>query len=384
MLVTASSAAAQVTAAIDSTRRARRLTDVQPFSLLARPSHIVFLETRAGDVLGWPDSAYYEGDVRIPAYMYSRTSALRSFVRQERQKRSSGCLLVHARDDGEQPASGRRSWRASGCTMSFTPHFVVRQLSDESATVRRPSFNPALDFSYYRLYAHGDSTRDTPPLDDGVHLVAASARAAHYSNGQSGCFYAAQTLEPDQRCTPAMRGPDRLNTLDGSFSTHYLEGALTYGRLWINREGFDRTLAYVSLAERWYPNVGAGGMDGVLAELYSRTNTSLLGDLRHTYVFAPRWLSSRFHHRQTVNVGVEGDLPAHRPDGWPRHRGAVYASLSTPGAYGLGVIVRHAWGWDYYNIGFRDRVTSGLHFGLVIQHAAPVFFGETFVPTLRR
>lgn len=75
--------------------------------------------------------------------------------------------------------------------------FVVRQFNVESKPVRTPTYNPGL-----RAYLYEAPDK----REENVHVF--SAGLFHYSNGQEGA-----SLEPD----------GSVNTLNGSFSTNYLE-----------------------------------------------------------------------------------------------------------------------------------------------------------------
>jgi len=229
--------------------------------------------------------------------------------------------------------------------------------------------------------AGGGSSTEMPDITKLATLLAVHVRVAHYSNGQSGCFYQQFEPAPDSGCVRRRPPPDELNTRDGSFSTHYLEVGATYGKLGFASYGFDNTLTTTSLAVRWYPPVGGGGMDDELANLYSRF--SLFADFktRMNYTVLSR---TRFRHRHELTALVEGECAQQRPSPADQCRATAELAMTFPALYGFGVFTRYAVGWDYYNIAFLNRLPHKPAVGIFLQHASPTFFGERWRPQSRR
>ena len=356
---------------------ARRASDQYPFTLLARPSRFA---------AAWPDGALYEGDMHVPVYLYSRTSALRSFLLQDVPRRWSGCFPWAAPPESaatRRTPSGRQArWVATGCTFNFVPHFVIRQLSSESSPVETPSFNPGVEFTWLRLSSALNRPGVAPDIGKLALLFAVHGRIAHYSNGQSGCFYTQFAKDSTNTCVRIAPGPDSPNLKDGDFSTHYAEIGVTHGWLGFSHEGFDERLLTGSVEARWYPRVCCGGMDDQLAKLYSRS--ALLGRIEGRLRYENRLMPSWLRHREAVTVSIEAECAERRPSGSDRCRTMTEGAVSAPGLYGLGVFARYATGWDYYNIGFLRRIPKRPAVGMFLQHAAPVFFAEPWRPWSRR
>jgi len=69
-------------------RKARAQTagqssDAVPFAPIEKPSYFW---------IGWPRNAYYEGEMRIPVYLWSRTAALRPANGRPQDDNSAPCL----------------------------------------------------------------------------------------------------------------------------------------------------------------------------------------------------------------------------------------------------------------------------------------------------
>lgn len=211
--------------------------------------------------------------------------------------------------------------------------------------------------------------------------MALSLRVAHYSNGQSGCLL--EGSDPDEanpgECVPrdtGLVGGDVLNTRDGSFSSNYIEPALTLGRLSFGADSTDRFSVIGSVAARWFPNWPVGHMDGELASRYQRFTGSARVETRlNQLVRLPNWGRFNFTHREQIVMGAEVEC-ARRPRPYRDCRGTAELALAFPGAYGFGLLVRQAWGWDYYNIAFRNTVPNRLAFGITLRHAQPTWFGD--------
>lgn len=344
--------------------------DSVPFAPLLHPSHFL---------VKWPEGALYEGDINLPVHLWSRTASLKHPDRVEAAKYD--CFpggIANAFRKVEQALLGSRGvkrLRTTGCTLTFVPHFVLRQIESGSAPVRTPTFNPALEWTRFALFLEDAGTVERRDSAGGgawrkATLGALHLRFGHYSNGQSGCLYTNQALDT---CAVIPGEVERLNTLDGDFSTHYFEPAVTYARLRFDSTGHERQLSSLTLALRhnfrgWDDY---GGMSDDLARTYGRNSVSA------SYVM--RWRSDRFpllRERTVANLILDGECALERPKPYEACRASAGLSLSFPGMYGFGFGTRYLWGWDYYNVGYGNRIRNwGRRWptlGIVLDHTIPI------------
>lgn len=347
----------------------RSANDAVPFAPLARPSHFW---------VKWPHGAMYEGDVNIPVPLFSRTRLLTNPEHELAGK--LGCpntplgtavrALAQTSGSDSQPEI-----HATGCTITFTPHFVIRQLSGGSAPVQTPTFNPGLEYTRFDLRLE-DSARAVArhtarggPVRTAT-LSASHFRFAHYSNGQSGCLY---TNQMGESCSTDPTQPERLNTVDGSFSTHYLETGISIGRVHYDADGAERRVTAGTTALRWnFPGFAdEGGMSPELARNYGRWSVS--GGLSTRIRSGKSWL---FGWRMVTTLSVEGECAFQRPDAYQPCRVSGGGALTFPAVHGAGVALRWVDGWDYYNVGFGDRMRNSGGWrpmlGIVIDHSIPM------------
>lgn len=318
----------------------------------------------------WPRGALYEGDVRIPLSLWSRTSAIRDLGETDRVVESSHCrpygpLRVIRRVLGnadtsskDRPSSSTQSSAASGCTLTFIPHFVVRQLSSESAPVQSPTFNPQFAFSYFELTYYPDSANKTKVasgarLLNNAVLQTTHINVGHYSNGQSGCFYATQIPLPGAECIGS-GGVTDLNTKDGSFSTDYFEYGTTLARLRLDDDLAETRRMSTSALYRWNPGFlgSVGGMDQQLARVYGRWSIALQTEVKQQSKFVG------YRYAWDIRVGAECASRKYLPC-----RGSAYGALTFPALYGFGVFARYVAGSDYYNMGFATKLANGGNVG---------------------
>ena len=217
---------------------ARQFENV-PFAPLVRPTQFW---------VGWPRGAYFEADPQIPLFLKSRTSQLRSVK--------------------DSLAKGH----GTGYTVIMLPHLVFRQSASgtvRSAPVLTPTFNPVVELSFFRLSTEPRGKRSwfypsIATTSRTGELWTAQLRLAHYSNGQSGCLYASQSLQsPSSTCTPRVQPGAPLNTIDGSFSSHYVESTISKSWILFDRDYAERVMQTVGatgvpLSMRIGPAVGAG------------------------------------------------------------------------------------------------------------------------------
>jgi hypothetical protein len=344
--------------------------DSIPFAPLTHPSYFW---------AGWPQDAWYEGDVNIPVHLWSRTAALKypDHVKADNYDCWPNWIgnVVRRAEQALLPSPGAQRLRATGCTLTFVPHFVLRQLSGGSAPVQTPTFNPAFEWTRYTLYLE-DSASVTARRSvragawRTASLTGLHVRFGHYSNGQSGCLYENQA---PGSCAILPGIPETLNRTDGSFSTHYVEPALTLARLRFDSTGHERRLASITLAVRHNPGnlADVGGMSDELARTYGRQSVSASSVIR--------WRAERsrlLRVRTVTNVLLEGECAVERPEPYDTCRGSAGLSLSFPGMYGFGFAARYVGGWDYYNVGYGEQLRNPGRwrpmFGIVLDHSVPL------------
>jgi hypothetical protein len=376
--------------------------DETPFRVLAEPSYAWAL---------WPDSAYYEGNIRIPVVFWSRTKQIGE--RDSVSFATAGwfpvsmmrsCFGRARRLEGIDIATTRRH----GCTFTFTPHFVVRQTEHESAPVRTPTFNPTLEWNLYTLFIDRDTdTRlraldrlaSNQPIETAMQIradsgrklpgatlpmVTAHLRFAHYSNGQSGCSYASQSLNPATgRCEPNATVGDELNYVDGSFSLNYAEVGASYSLMRFDGEGSQRRGITGSASYKFHikegTRLGFGGLNDEFQREYGigLATGSLEYRLNWPFDERRRLTNSKLsapidflaRQRMTFRLRAGGECsPGRGRDGkcW----GEVVGLWTLPALGGMGVAGRYVNGWDYYNIAFPRQVSPRWSIGLTIDHSS--------------
>jgi hypothetical protein len=321
--------------------------------------------------LGWPDDAMYEADIAVPVHLWSRTSR----IEQLGEPAPAGAALrdCFGLNTASRVLTGTlsRGVTGTGCTATLLPHFTIRQLSGGSAPVRTPTFNPVLELNGFVLGLDRDRTDrgrldaramlsafrwlGMGPRDTDVtgRLGAFHLRGAHYSNGQSGCLYTNQVSDPDDDSCDRVEGlPEELNTLDGSFSTHYFEAGTTVAPIAFDALGVERRFMSLGYTIRWHPPVGGGGMSAELARAYGRWELGANAMLRW------RGLPLLKRGRVDSTLRAEGVCVPGRADEYDVCRGSVEFLGTLPSAYGLGVSLRYVGGWDPYNIAFGSTVRN--------------------------
>ena len=313
------------------------LSDVLPFAPLAQPSRF------------WPAWRYlqrpgtntiYEAETNMAYAIFSKTKGLSTGV-------GSGCRRL---------ATGTVK---SGCTLTFNPHFVLRQLDGgavPSAPVRTPTFNPTLDFTYYRA---------APGALSSGHLHAMSIKVGHYSNGSDGCLY-------ENEVTPDCTGIDTtksaaVNLVNGSFSTHFIEASYAFMGIQFDDSGIERFAGFAEGAVRSNPGgwvTALGGMDSRLAQLYGRTSVRAR--------VGARWRTEGLKVHPVLTLAAESEWFPGRAAALQRSRQSIELLVSTPHLYGLGIAGRYIRGADYYNIAFAAKQPSRVNLGLVFDHTRAV------------
>jgi hypothetical protein len=348
-----------------------RSTDDIPFAPLVRPSRYW---------IGWPRGEMYEGDVSIPVHLWSRTACLTHLV-----------VASVTPSDSALPIVSR------GRTLTFVPRFVIRQAKGGSSPVRSPSFNPGFEYTEFRLQLQ--------PMDSGLNtrfgrsdlfgrapergrwglLAAGRLALAHYSNGQAGCLYRTQSLDPvTDQCLGRGESVGDLNLEDGSFSSHYVDLDLTGGLLRFDARGSERTLFALSVGARAYPGGWVsriGGMDRELADAYGRHGLGARVEFRRR---DRRTLGSvlgpGIPTRSVKRLMSEVECSIGRADGSRPCRGRTEASIAFPYLYGLGVVAKYVYGYDHYNIAFGRSIGNPRAgwpvIGIVLDHSRAITITE--------
>jgi hypothetical protein len=321
----------------------------------------------------WPLGSMYEGEMLVPLHLWSRTARIEQVGETQPLLQAGDCIRGYrARPSAAADSTGRGSV-ASGCTLAFYPHFVIRQLTGESAPVRSPSFNPAFELNYFVIGLDEHRTAGRPlfpmsgrqvlsilrpillgakPEDRTANLLGVHGRLGHYSNGQDRCLY----RNPADSSCVGPGPPATLNTENGSFSTHYIEAGATLSAIAFHSSGNERRMAAISGSLRNYPGgaiSAVGGMDSDLAETYGRWEGT------GTLLF--RWRTPPGEggtFRKAWHLRIDGTCAYTRPPEYESCRGSVEGMLSFPGLYGLGVSARYVEGWDYYNTGYGARLAN--------------------------
>lgn len=335
--------------------------DSVPYAPFAKPSY---------GWVAWPDSMMYEGDVRVPVHLWSRTRSLQDVDASSTNNLLAACIPLEflANVARVSPARAR-----AGCTVTFVPHFVIRQLSGGSAEVVSQSFNPAFEVNLYLMDLDQDSVSGT---DRRGTLLVANYRLGHYSNGQGGCLYRNQVENSDGSCSfPTGQEPSiGMIDVNGSFSTHYVEVGASGARFALNSEGAEKWLASLEYAFRVYPGgwvASIGGMQDDLAATYGRTGLALSSLVR---------IQSKLPYtniRNTRSLSAEIDCRLLKVVSDWRCRQGVSAFTTFPGLYGFGFAVRYTGGWDYYNLRYGRNIgasTRRWSLGVVLDHATRIRF----------
>jgi hypothetical protein len=171
------------------------------------------------------------------------------------------------------------SW-SGGTMLVLVPMFRIRQLTDKAAPsspVRTPSFMPKLTLQYVaarRIGGYVHASEAEYPLS--AMIFGISGTFGHYSNGQAGCFRANEQVKTDGSGDCVINPnagvtADTLNTVDGSFSTWYLQ-AQTHIRFAHYRDSLPLFTFTMHAGVDWHPSFlePIGGMDTALAAVYGR------------------------------------------------------------------------------------------------------------------
>ncbi len=259
-------------------------------------------------------------------------------------------------DSYDAAAQNRRSDWAVLPTITMMVN--LRQLQADSAPVRTPSFMPR-----FRLTA----VRSAPPVAKQTTAQwVVDAAFGHYSNGQDGCTFQQQDRSNGCTLSTPVRDEDLIeNGVDGSFSSHYLEGAVA--RRWIrwtdtllaNGRIPSARIVTAFVRVRDYRSVSwiGGGMSDDLQRLYGAVRIRAGGEA----VFETDG-DGRFRGPHLIDGWIEHAGGRSRAGSW---RGAVEYSKTFDGINGTGVFVRGYAGHDDYNIAFLRQIRV-LQIGVIL------------------
>lgn len=126
--------------------------------------------------------------------------------------------------------------------IGFSPMYRVRIWHERSAPVRVPSFMPKILVQWSLVSKRergrqwGERTDGQAVVSRAIPLTSVMLSAGHHSNGQDGCLYTDASGRLPDPCLPDPAGI-RINRLNGSFSTNYVEASINKMHLSLARAG---------------------------------------------------------------------------------------------------------------------------------------------------
>ncbi len=221
----------------------------------------------------------------------------------------------------------------------LTPNIRMRMLAQESSPVIPPSFMPKLTLQAARLWVPRTEDKTAPRA---IRVALLNVILGHYSNGQTGCFYANQTRDASG-CTPT-QGHLPLNETSGDFSTNFL-------RL----ESHVRFLQHFDARSR---SAWAFGGSAFLELNASAAFGGITPEMREVYGdghFGAGALVERIWFEHRFRVEGQFSRPYGESPRQPWTLSVEAAALPRWGA-GFGGFVRYVRGQDYYNSLFLQHV----------------------------
>jgi hypothetical protein len=222
-----------------------------------------------------------------------------------------------------------------------TPRIQLRMLNEQSSPVIPPSYNPKITLQFIYLKDWRLEPEHFRAVRLGTNLI-----FAHYSNGQSGCFFANQT-GTDPNCVPA-QGQPPLNEVSGSFSTNYIRGEL-HGQLFFDGDLTQRSAWVIdgSAALEVNSSVGPGGISDDQRRVYGKGHIGLAADGERY------WSGNRGRVSLALSIPY-GETPVQEPTV------SIEATYLPVWLSGFGAFVRYVNGQDYYNILFPEHMSLWL------------------------
>jgi hypothetical protein len=257
---------------------------------------------------------------------------------------------------------------AWGWQASVTPMVRLRMFDEASNPVRTPSYMPKGTLQLARLRNLADPKASQSVYSRGPMemLLVELIPFGHHSNGQNNCLFQPRASRPGDACVePASRDAGAVNSIDGSFSTNYVELTAHYGRMRLDADGAPE--GEYAVRSEWSAGggvqlnpvgYGPGAIDPVLAARYGTTRLLLEGMMAWRSPAGLKWFA-----RVDVRGRLEyiGNVP-----GVPPLLGKLEVAALPRGWGGAGVFLRYYGGQDYYNLGF-DQSIHRLHAGFALQ-----------------
>lgn len=310
---------------------------------------------------GQDKTARRAGGVDIP--LMERSRLFRNLPNDDTGEIYEGFIAVHFPLGGSMQESYDDARKQKAPDWAWLPSFSmmsnIRQLEEDSAPVRSPSYMPRLRFTAVKTsvipFAIEEDTTTTQLILEGT--------VGHYSNGQSGCLLEQQTGD-DCELPAGVDDDDLVVRRGGSFSSHYVEAGIGYRWLrWSDtlqadtRQGTRRILGvYARLRDYNLMSSVPGGMDADLRRLYGATRVRAGAD----YVcetaepgckFGISWIGGWAEYANGSARAVEGV------------RFAVEVGRTSDWLGGTGFFVRYYNGHDDYNAAFLNSLNV-LHVGV--------------------
>ena len=255
-----------------------------------------------------------------------------------------------------------------GWQVSATPMVRLRLFNEASNPVRTPSYMPkaTVQIARFRNRSRAKPSDEAEFSKGPVALWLVDAVPfGHHSNGQSGCLLTSQVRGPGGACIDAFPPPPRgsINTVDGSFSTNYIQACLLYGRLYLDAAGAPEA----DYATRWEWRAGGGLQMNPKGYLPGAIEEPLSAMYGATRIVADAEVARRDGWRcGRVEAAVRLQYLHDPPPGVPPLITSAEASCLPRHWGGSGVFVRFYRGQDYYNLGFAESITR-LQVGFTLQ-----------------
>ncbi len=233
----------------------------------------------------------------------------------------------------------------------------LRQTHENSAPVRTPSYMPRVRATFVHTNGTLSEGGVAPSLLSSRQWIVEVTPIGHYSNGQDGCLFVGQDSTKD--CTfPAPVADSALvvNRINGSFSSHYIEGALARRWLRWNDQPFDN-------GRRGAASVATAFLRVRDYKLYSGLGGGMEQDLRRLY--GTRRVRAGAEYQKETTAGPDGPWwlgawieksNSHAPKDITRWRWSAEFGKTFDAAGGTGLFARWYYGHDDYNLGFLQKI----------------------------
>jgi hypothetical protein len=368
-----------------------------------------FTGSAGATVCAFREAAGEDPDLRSEAYFFEPSKVLvghGAFAKGAEPASGSQSQLALEVEFNEtifpyQNRASARDRHFGGWTwaVGLTPMYRVRIWRERSAPVRVPSFMPKGTVQFNRLAARSVG-RQWGERASGrwgvVGMTTFMTTIGHHSNGQDGCLFADQSgngFAPPELC-PTDPTDIRVNRLNGSFSTNYVQLSVFQTFFRLRRAGRDRALLR-SRAGLWaderrpedalfggatyelnFPFDSFGGaIEKPVRTVYGMNRVRVVAGYRRYSADGPKrgvpqmtitaWLQLIDKSRDSLDCDQAGTVGyASRPCA-PRWGWGADASVGLGSRIDfLGLYGRFYQGQDYYNLSFTHRKDNRLQFGL--------------------